>query len=197
MLEATAAEPRQQSQRKSVAEPKAEPRPLRVLFVTENEPFFLGETFRKLVKTQPDWLDIGAVALLAFAPFGTPGGLRTPASLARTYGATTALKTAVELRGNVAGALASTAERSLRKSSTQLVRIRDVNSADMRALIERVDPDVIVAMGLNRIVSASTLNSGRAQWINVHLGLLPAIAGRRRCSGQCMMAMPRPACPST
>ena len=47
----------------------------------------------------------------------------------------------------------------------------------MRALIERVDPDVIVAMGLNRIVSAATLNSGRAQWINVHLGLLPRHRG--------------------
>ena len=176
MLEATAAEPRQQSRRKSVAEPKAEPRRLRVLFVTENEPFFLGETFRKLVKTRPDWLDIGAVALLAFAPFGTPGGLLTRASLARTYGAITTLKTAFKLAATWLTPWRHL-PRVLRKSGTELVRIREVNSAEMRALIERVDPDVIVAMGLNCIVSASMLNSGRAQWINVHLGLLPRHRG--------------------
>jgi len=150
---------------------------LKVLFVTEDEPLFMGHTFRKLMETRPDWLQVAGVALLDFAPVGTRGDIVARiAKLTSVYGIGTTLRTAVRLFRH----LLTPSQRLvpiLAEKQVELVRIHDVNGPEAAALIERTDPDVAITLGLNRIISAATLGRGRMAWINIHLGLLPRHRG--------------------
>lgn len=150
---------------------------LKVLFVTEDEPLFMGHTFRKIMETRPDWLEVAAVALLDFAPVGTRGDLvERIAKLTAVYGLGTTLRTAARLFRH----WLTPSQRLvpiLAEKRVELVRIHDVNGPEAAALIDRADPDVTVTVGLNRIISAATLERGRTAWMNIHLGLLPRHRG--------------------
>ena len=150
--------------------------PLKIVIVTEDEPFHLAETISRLIATRPPWLEIAGVAVLKFSPMGRDSRLSMLRSVARTYG---------RLNLCVAGAKAALNRlRPARRLTTVLrrsdVAMRSITSLDERALsdhIVRHDPDVVVTLALNRIVPSAVFRAGRAVWMNVHLGLLPQNRG--------------------
>jgi len=147
------------------------------MFLTEAEPLYLGETFQGLIAARPHWLEPAAVAVLDFTPFGTRGTVPARAiRLARTFGLRTSVKTALHIAGQWLRP-SSRLAHVLRLGGIELTRVPDVAAPELCAMIDRIDPDAIVAVGLNRVVPASMLGRGRAAWINVHLGLLPRHRG--------------------
>ena len=56
-------------------------------------------------------------------------------------------------------------------------RLSDVSDGRLEELIASVRPDVVLTLGLNRILPAALLASPPPLWINAHLGLLPEHRG--------------------
>ena len=146
--------------------------PLRVVYVVENEPFYMAETFRRLIEARPDWLTIAAVGLLDFSPVGTRGGFaRRAFALARTYGIGTSVGSMLKLAR--AGMHPSRRLPAvLAAHGVPLARLQGIGEEALGALIDAARPDVVVTLGLNRIIPNSLLDRGATRWVNVHLGLL-------------------------
>ncbi len=148
----------------------APPRPLKIAFVAENEPFYMAETFRRLIAERPDWATIDSVGLLSFSPVGTRGGtLARVASLIRTFGLGTAVAAALGLaRHRILPSQRLPAV--LRAGGVRLVRLPDVKGDALVRFVEDTRADVVVTLGLNRLLPGALLASSGTQWINAHLG---------------------------
>lgn len=146
------------------------PRPLRIAFVAENEPFYMAETFRRLIAERPEWAVIDSVGLLSFSPVGTRGGTRARvASLVRTFGLGTAVAAVLGLaRHRILPSQRLPAV--LKAGGVRLVRLEDVKGDALVRFVEDCRPDVVVTLGLNRLLPQELLASGATQWINAHLG---------------------------
>lgn len=154
-------------------EPLRDKPPLRLMIVTEDEPFHLAETFEKLFAVSPRWLDVVGVAVLAFAPVGIRGSrLTLLRALGTSYGMSNVLRAAAVVVGNRL--------RPRRRLGTVLRQrgvaangFHHLDSEAFAAEMTRLDPDVVVTIAFNRIVPPVLLEKSRAVWMNVHLGLLP------------------------
>lgn len=145
-------------------------RPLRIAFVAENEPFYMAETFRRLIAERPAWVTIDSVGLLSFSPVGTRGGtLARVASLVGTFGVGTAVAAVLGLaRHRILPSQRLPAV--LRAGGVRLVRLEDVKGDALVRFVEDARPDVVVTLGLNRLLPGALVASGATRWINAHLG---------------------------
>ena len=154
-------------------EPPRDKSPLRLMIVTEDEPFHLAETFEKLFAVSPRWLDIVGVAVLAFAPVGIRGSrLTLLRALGTRYGMSNLLRAAAVVVGNRLRPRRRLGT-VLRQSGVAATGFHKLDGEAFAAEMARLDPDVVVTIAFNRIVPPVVLAESRAIWMNVHLGLLP------------------------
>jgi hypothetical protein len=57
-----------------------------------------------------------------------------------------------------------------------ITRVESANSAESRALLQRLDPDVVVING-TRILDVTTLSAVPVPFVNIHTGITPAYRG--------------------
>jgi folate-dependent phosphoribosylglycinamide formyltransferase PurN len=162
--------------RGSAAEASNLPQPrLKVLFLTEDEPFHMAAAFSKVLAAKPDWLDVAGVVMLDFGPAQGRGSKMQLFRSIAAHGlgdATRATIRFVTHKLRPSRRLAAV----LRRAGVGVYRLAEINGG-LTELIERAAPDAVVTFGLNRIVPTSIWNRGRVRWLNVHLGLLPRHRG--------------------
>lgn len=60
--------------------------------------------------------------------------------------------------------------------SSKLINVSSVNRSEVRELLEKINPDLILVNG-TRIISKATINCVNAPYINIHVGITPKYRG--------------------
>jgi methionyl-tRNA formyltransferase len=159
--------------------------PLRVHFITEDDPLYVAEFFDAfLCLYEPEEIRIVGISIqqpFNEAPFSTARrvlSLYGPTGFARLLGRFARRK----LQGRSIAQLA-------RDQNIPLVPTRSVNDSRFVERVKLLEPDVIVSVAAPEIFRDAILNAPRLGCINVHSGRLPKYRGMmptfwQMCSGE-------------
>lgn len=147
--------------------------PLRVQFITEDDPLYVAEFFEAFLSLyRPEEIEIVGISIQE--PFNE-ARLATARRVLSLYGPTGFARllvrfARVKLQGRTIGRLA-------RKRGLPLVPARSVNDPAFIERVKELDPDVIVSVAAPEIFKEAILATPRLGCINVHSGRLPKYRG--------------------
>jgi methionyl-tRNA formyltransferase len=155
------------------ASPTQRDAPLRVLFITEDDPLYVIEFFDSFLATYPrERLEVAGITVSrAF----NESRLATGRRVLRLYGVVdfarlAARFAAAKLRGRSIESLA-------RRSSIPLLPAESVNDPEYIGRVRELAPDVIVSVAAPEIFGAELLESAPNGCVNIHSGRLPTYRG--------------------
>lgn len=151
---------------------------MRVIFLTQEDPFYLAETFRRILDHVPPDVEVVAAVVLGGSPFGEK--LSFLAKVRRTY----------EVFGPrfvwYYGRRFVRAKLDRSRSVAALFRGRgvevltpagSVNAPDFLAELRRRRPDLLVSVGANQIFRRALIDLAPRGCLNLHSALLPRHRG--------------------
>lgn len=151
--------------------------PLRVVLVTQDEPFYLGASLGDFLKRLPAEIVVVGAVVLSGSPFGRDKGLVAKAIQTwRVFGSRFFLHYAfrlllvnVDRRDRVPAVLT--------RSGIPLMPIQDINAASSLDQIAALRPDVLLSVQANQIFRRPLLDLPRITCLNLHTGMLPKYRG--------------------
>ncbi len=152
--------------------------PLRIVLITQDDPFYLGRNLEDLLCRLPAESSVVACVLLAVSPFGKRESFlakaqRTWRIFGPSFFARYALRYALaklNRRHQVATVMARHCVPVLRLS-------RSINHHHSRELIRRYRPDLLISIAANELFKRPLLDLAPLGCLNLHSALLPAYRG--------------------
>ncbi|MFC4726431.1 methionyl-tRNA formyltransferase [Glycocaulis abyssi] len=153
-------------------------RPLRAVIITQDDPFFLGDSFKYLFSKLSDNINVTSCVLLSVSPFGKKESFFK--KLQKTYnvfgfwfclhyGAHFVIS---KFRINW------TVAAVMRRNGVEILRLsRSINHPDSLEAIRSRSPDVLVSIAGNEIFKQPLLDIAPYGCINLHSALLPKYRG--------------------
>lgn len=147
---------------------------LRVVLITEDEPFFLANGYRRLLSQIAARLEIAAVVLLDYAPMRrTAPGWDSLRQCASVYGAGVVARCGTHYLAN-RWRPSHRIDRVFAAGGIPVIRdIRAFNANGSLRAIGDLEPDLIVSVAVHQIFRGPLLELAPMGCINVHLSLLP------------------------
>jgi methionyl-tRNA formyltransferase len=152
--------------------------PMRVVLVTQDDPFYLGESLARLLEILPEGTTIEGCVLLAPSPFGGRESFmakaqRTYATFGPRFFAVYALRYLMSrLRPHRSVAAV------LRRRGIPVVRLRtSINHPDALSRIAAFTPDVLVSILCNEVFKRPLIELAPKGCLNLHSALLPKYRG--------------------
>jgi len=152
---------------------RAQADPMRLLFVTEDDPLYVIHFFDLFFREYPrDELQIAGITV---SPAFDESKIATARRTLRLYGIADFTRllgrfAAVKLRRR-------SIERLARKQSVEILASRSVNDPGYVDRVRRLRPDVIVSVAAPEIFKQELLASARIGCVNLHSGRLPKYRG--------------------
>lgn len=154
----------------------ADQTPLRIAFLTEDEPLFTADAFREFFREIGCEADTVLVVMTDFAPSGTQQGQWT---LMRQFWQGFGMATLLKVAMSYLFCRLNPAKRTpllLRRHGVRLLRTsKAINSDFVLGEIRRMRPDIIVSASMNSLFKPALLRI--APCFNLHLSLLPRHKG--------------------
>lgn len=151
---------------------------MRIVIITQNEPFYLTESLRYLLKILPNHSEVVGCVVADVSPFGKKESFFTKAKNTYnifglkffTYYSFKYLKSKVNPKNNISNFL---------KSSSVPIIILDepINKLKSVNKIKAFQPDLLVSILGNQIFKSPILNLAPKGCINLHTALLPKYRG--------------------
>jgi methionyl-tRNA formyltransferase len=152
---------------------------MRVIFITQEDPFYLADSFRYILDHLPQGLHIAGAVVLGGSPFGEP--LSFPGKVRRTYevfGLRFLWHYGRHFLGSKLDRSRSVAEIFRRRGIEVLVPTAGrVNASDFLETLRRRRPDLLVSVGANQIFRRPLIDLAPRGCLNVHSALLPRNRG--------------------
>lgn len=151
---------------------------MKVLIITQNDPFYLGKNLDYLIKKLPAGIELIGCIVFDVSPFGKRE--RFSHKIKKTYkifGASFLFRYGWEFLINKMNRHTHV-KWVLDKYGVQLVRLdKGINHMDSLALIKSLNPDLMVSIAGNQIFKKKLLSIPRKGTINLHTALLPKYRG--------------------
>lgn len=151
---------------------------MRIVIITQNEPFYLTKSLRYLLNILPDHSEVVGCVVADVSPFGKKESFFTKAKNTYnifglkffTYYSFKYLKSKVNIKSNISNFL---------KSSSIPIIILDepINKLKSVNKIKAFQPDLLVSILGNQIFKSPILNLAPKGCINLHTALLPKYRG--------------------
>lgn len=151
---------------------------MRIIIITQNEPFYLSENLEYLVSLLPEHSSVVGCVVAAASPFGKKETfLQKALKTASTFGAVFFLHYAFRFAWRKAtgrGRIHAT----LQQLGIPIIGLeKSINHADSRAKIARFKPDLLVSILGNEIFKKKLINLAPRGCLNLHTALLPKYRG--------------------
>ncbi|WP_026994627.1 methionyl-tRNA formyltransferase [Flectobacillus major] len=151
---------------------------MRIVLLTQNDPFYLGRNIDYLIKNLPEHSEIVATVLFEVSPFGKRESFLQ--KMKKTYdifGLKFFVYYGIKFTLSKFNSINSVA-RVLAKHSVPLVEIEgNINRAENLAKIKSYNPDLLVSIGGNQIFKRPLLDLAPHGCLNLHTALLPKYRG--------------------
>ncbi|MEC7751412.1 MAG: formyltransferase family protein [Myxococcota bacterium] len=151
---------------------------MRVLLITQNEPFYLAEAFQQLLKDFPDGCQLIGCIVLSPSPMGKSEPLWKRAKKTwATFGTSFFVHYAVRfLRHKVTPE--TQVERVMKQHGVPLIQLeKSINHAESREMIRQLGADVFVSVQANQIFRRPLIDLAPQGVLNLHTALLPKYRG--------------------
>ena len=151
---------------------------MRIVFITQDEPFFLAESFEYLLTVLPSGATAAGAVLLSASPFGKKEAVRQKLYKSyRIFGAAFVghyiaryLKSKLKGEPSVAQVMA--------RHSIPVIRLQTgINKRQSLDAIRALSPDVLVSIGGNEIFRRPLIDLAPKGCLNLHSALLPKYRG--------------------
>jgi len=151
---------------------------MRIVLLTQDEPFYLAPNLDTLLKGIPDHSQVVACVLFDASPFGGRSSFLSKLALTlHVFGVRFFLRYSLRflLDRLTPG---KRVRRVLRRHHVPILRLgQGVNHSDSLALIEGFRPDLLVSIAGNEIFKAPLIKLAPKGCLNVHTALLPDYRG--------------------
>jgi len=153
---------------------------LRIIIITQNEPFYLGKHIDYLLARLPFWAKVSGVVVLDASPFGKPESFL--ARILRTYnvfGLIFFLRYTVKY---IYAKLINTRfqiNNVLAKYNISQIElpVNNINSKKSLEVFRSLRPDIIISISANQIFKHNLLTLPAHGCLNLHTALLPYYKG--------------------
>lgn len=151
---------------------------MRIVILTQDDPFYLGKNIDFLVKNMPKYAQIVGTVLFEVSPFGKRESFidkmkKTYDVFGLKFFAYYSLKF-IKSKLNAGNSVA----KVLGKYSIPLIQIEEnINSKESRAKLTEFRPDLLVSVGGNQIFKKPLLELATYGCVNLHTALLPKYRG--------------------
>lgn len=151
---------------------------MRIVILTQDDPFYLGKNIDFLVKSMPKYAQIVGTVLFEVSPFGKRESFFDKIKKTFdvfgfkffTYYSFKFVKSKLDPSHSVA--------KVLGKHKIPLIQIKgNVNSRESRARLADFQPDLLVSIGGNQIFKKPLLELATYGCVNLHTALLPKYRG--------------------
>ena len=150
----------------------------KVVIVTQNDPFYLGENIDHLIKNMPGDVEVKACVVFDVSPFGKQENFFQ--KILRTYkifGISFVVRYGGEYLINQLRP-AKQLIHVLRKHNVPIIRLEQgVNKPKSLEVIRNFAPDLLVSIAANQIFKRPLLDIAQKGCINLHTSLLPKYRG--------------------
>lgn len=150
---------------------------MRIVLITQNDPFFLGENIRYLIEKRPAYVEVVGAVVFATSPFGKKIGklqkLRETIGIFG-YGFTLYYGLSLLARKITAPSVKSV----LGKKGVKLITLNTgINHPEALARIRELRPDLLISIAGNEIFKKPLLQLAPLGCLNLHTSLLPKYRG--------------------
>lgn len=150
---------------------------MKIVLVTQNEPFFLSSTIEYVIDNLPAGCELGGVVVLSASPFGKKAPfLKRALATLRIFGARFFIHYAFRLIKSKL--LGGDVLSLLKRLNIRAIVLNDpINSEGSLAAITGLEPDLLISIQGNQIFKAPLLAIPRLGTLNLHTALLPKYRG--------------------
>lgn len=152
---------------------------LKIIIITEDEPFYLAEAFRYFFSQKLDGYDITLAIILNYFHTKRTSTRRIKIrDVFKVFGPVVFIRALLRF-------ITGRFKRSKKVSSVFLEqgipvkkRIKDINAHEILEEVKRHNPDILIAVGVNSLFHKPLRDLARFGCINVHTGIKPEHRGR-------------------
>ena len=151
---------------------------MRIIILTQDDPFYLGKNIDFLVKNMPNYAQIVGTVLFEVSPFGKRESFldkmkKTFDVFGFKFFAYYSLKFVLSKFDS-----GNSVSKVLAKYNIPLIRIEgSINSKANRAILKEYQPDLLLSIGGNQIFKKPLLELATYGCLNLHTALLPKYRG--------------------
>ena len=150
---------------------------MRIVLITQNDPFFLSDNIRYLLERKPAYANIVAAVVFATSPFGKKiGKVQKFAETVKIFGFRFALYYGLKLLSRKLSA--PSVKSVLSKNGVQLINLETgINHPEALKTIREARPDLLISIAGNQIFKKPLIELAPLGCLNLHTSLLPKYRG--------------------
>ena len=150
---------------------------MKIVLITQNEPFFLSSTIEYVIGNLPSGCELGGVIVLNASPFGKRSSfLKRALTTFQVFGANFFLHYAYRLVKSKM--LGGDVVSLLKRLHLEAIALNEpINSEASLATIDALKPDLLISIQGNQIFKEALLAIPRLGTLNLHTALLPKYRG--------------------
>ncbi len=151
---------------------------MKIIIITQDDPFFLGDTLEFLLKNLPSGVEITAAIVADVSPFGKKESfIRKAYKTFKIFGLAFFLRYSIKFIVNKFFK-PNSVKRVLDKNNVKLINLNEsINSQESLKKINNFNPDLLISIAGNEIFKRNLINLAPKGCLNLHTALLPKYRG--------------------
>ena len=151
---------------------------MKIIIITQDDPFFLGDTLEFLLKNLPSGVEITAAIVADVSPFGKKESFIIKAyKTFKIFGLAFFLRYSIKFIVNKFFK-PNSVKRVLDKNNVKLINLNEsINSQESLKKINNFNPDLLISIAGNEIFKRNLINLAPKGCLNLHTALLPKYRG--------------------
>lgn len=150
---------------------------MKIVLITQNEPFYLSENIKYLISKIDKRIEISACVLFEASPFGKRESFLK--KIIRTYNIFGIKFTLYySIRFIISILFFDSIKKVLKKNNIDIIKLnKNINHVESIGKIKKYNPDLLVSILGNQIFKTDIINLASKGCINLHSALLPKYRG--------------------
>lgn len=155
---------------------------MRIVIITQNEPFYLVDNLRYLIKNMPDHSKIVGCVVAKASPFGKKESfLKKAFKTYKIFGLRFFIRYSIKFLFSLLN-FNNNLKLLLKKNKIEIIKIdKNINSSYSVSTIKNYEPDILISILGNQIFKKPIIELAPKGCLNLHSALLPKYRGLMPC----------------
>ena len=150
---------------------------MKIVLITQNEPFYLNKSLKYLIENLPNYVEIVGCIVSDVSPFGKKESFITKAlNTLNIFGLSFFLRYAVKfLKSKLSR---SSVKDLMKEKKINIIELKkSINSKDSLDILKQLKPDLLISIAGNEIFKEDLINLAPKGCLNLHTAMLPKYRG--------------------
>ena len=150
---------------------------MKIILITQDEPFYLNKSLKFLIENLPSYVEIVGCIVSDVSPFGKKESFITKAlNTLNIFGLSFFLRYAVKfLKSKLSR---SSVKDLMKEKKINIIELKkSINSKDSLDILKQLKPDLLISIAGNEIFKEDLINLAPKGCLNLHTAMLPKYRG--------------------